>query len=260
MRPGGIYVMLDLDKIGGIPIILKSLLKKGLIDGETLTVTGKNMKKNLESFTINVSIDENILRSFERPLHSEGTLKILKGSLAPNGAVVKIAGVNSTEFIGRAKVFESEEEAFREISKKKIVEGDVVIIRYEGPRGGPGMREMLSVTAALVGQGLGEKVAMVTDGRFSGATRGLMIGHVSPEAMLGGPIALVKNGDIIRIDIKKGKIDLDLSKAELGRREKKWKPLKPHYKTGALAKYASLVSSASEGAITRPIIESKNQR
>jgi len=260
MRPGGIYVMLDLDKIGGIPIILKSLLKKGLIHGEALTVTGKNMKKNLESFTINVSIDENILTSFDRPLHSEGTLKILKGSLAPDGAVVKITGVNSTEFIGRAKVFESEEEAFKEISKKKIVEGDVVIIRYEGPRGGPGMREMLSVTAALVGQGLGEKVAMVTDGRFSGATRGFMIGHVSPEAMLGGPIALVKNGDSIRIDIKKGKIDLDLSKIELGRREKKWKPLKPHYKTGALAKYASLVSSASEGAITRPIIESKNQR
>lgn len=260
MRPGGIYVMLDLDKIGGIPIILKSLLKKGLIHGEALTVTGKNMKKNLESFTINVSIDENILTSFDRPLHSEGTLKILKGSLAPDGAVVKIAGMNSTEFIGRAKVFESEEEAFREISKKKIVEGDVVVIRYEGPRGGPGMREMLSVTAALVGQGLGEKVAMVTDGRFSGATRGFMIGHVSPEAMLGGPIALVKNGDSIRIDIKKGKIDLDLSKTELGRREKKWKPLKPHYKTGALAKYASLVSSASEGAITRPIIESKNQR
>jgi dihydroxy-acid dehydratase len=260
MRPGGIYVMLDLDKIGGIPIILKSLLKKGLIHGEALTVTGKNMKKNLESFTINVSIDENILTSFDRPLHSEGTLKILKGSLAPDGAVVKITGVNSTEFIGRAKVFESEEEAFKEISKKKIVEGDVVIIRYEGPRGGPGMREMLSVTAALVGQGLGEKVAMVTDGRFSGATRGFMIGHVSPEAMLGGPIALVKNGDSIRIDIKKGKIDLDLSKIELGRREKKWKPIKPHYKTGALAKYASLVSSASEGAITRPIIESKNQR
>ena len=260
MRPGGIYVMLDLDKIGGIPIILKSLLKKGLIHGEALTVTGKNMKKNLESFTINVSIDENVLTSFDRPLHSEGTLKIMKGSLAPDGAVVKIAGVNSTEFIGRAKVFESEEEAFKVISKKKIVEGDVVIIRYEGPRGGPGMREMLSVTAALVGQGLGEKIAMVTDGRFSGATRGFMIGHVSPEAMLGGPIALVKNGDSIRIDIKKGKIDLDLSKTELGRREKKWKPLEPHYKTGALAKYASLVSSASEGAITRPIIESKNQR
>ena len=260
MRPGGIYVMLDLDKIGGIPIILKSLLKKGLIHGEALTVTGKNMKKNLESFTINVSIDENVLTSFDRPLHSEGTLKIMKGSLAPDGAVVKIAGVNSTELIGRAKVFESEEKAFREISRKKIVEGDVVIIRYEGPRGGPGMREMLSVTAALVGQGLGEKIAMVTDGRFSGATRGFMIGHVSPEAMLGGPIALVKNGDSILIDIKKGKIDLDLSKTELGRREKKWKPLKPHYKTGALAKYASLVSSASEGAITRPIIESKNQR
>ncbi len=254
MRPGGLYVMLDLDKIGGIPIVLKALLKNGLINGKTLTVTGKTMEQNLESFNLNSNIDEKILSPYENPIEKEGTIKILKGTLAPDGAVVKIAGVKSTKFVGKAKVFENEENAFRAISKNKIIEGDVVVIRYEGPKGGPGMREMLSVTAALVGQGLGEKVSMVTDGRFSGATRGLMIGHVSPEAMVGGPISLVKDDDLISIDIKKGIIDLLISKAEFKRREKKWKSIKPHYKTGALAKYASLVNSASEGAITRPII------
>jgi dihydroxy-acid dehydratase len=254
MRPGGLYVMLDLDKIGGIPIVLKTLLKNGLINGKTLTVTGKTMEQNLESFNLNSNIDKNILSPYENPIEKEGTIKILKGTLAPDGAVVKIAGVKSTKFVGKAKVFENEENAFKAISKNKIVEGDVVVIRYEGPKGGPGMREMLSVTAALVGQGLGEKVSMVTDGRFSGATRGLMIGHVSPEAMVGGPISLVKDDDLITIDIKKGIIDLLISKAEFKRREKKWKSIKPHYKTGALAKYASLVNSASEGAITRPIV------
>jgi dihydroxy-acid dehydratase len=254
MRPGGLYVMLDLDKIGGIPIVLKTLLKNGLINGKTLTVTGKTMEQNLESFNLNSNIDEKILSPYENPIEKEGTIKILKGTLAPDGAVVKIAGVKSTKFVGKAKVFENEENAFRAISKNKIIEGDVVVIRYEGPKGGPGMREMLSVTAALVGQGLGEKVSMVTDGRFSGATRGFMIGHVSPEAMVGGPISLVKDDDLISIDIKKGIIDLLISKAEFKRREKKWKSIKPHYKTGALAKYASLVNSASEGAITRPII------
>ena len=254
MRPGGLYVMLDLDKIGGVPIVLKTLLKNGLINGKTLTVTGKTMEQNLESFNLNSHIDENILSPYEKPIEKEGTIKILKGSLAPQGAVVKIAGVKLTKFVGKAKVFETEENAFRAISKNRIVEGDVVVIRYEGPKGGPGMREMLAVTAALVGQGLGEKVSMVTDGRFSGATRGFMIGHVSPEAMVGGPISLVKDGDLINIDVKKGIIDLLISKAEFRRREKKWKPIKPHYKTGVLAKYASLVNSASEGAITRPII------
>ncbi|HEU5461877.1 MAG TPA: dihydroxy-acid dehydratase [Nitrososphaeraceae archaeon] len=263
MRPGGLYVMLDLDKIGGVPIVLKTLLKNGLINGKTLTVTGKTMEQNLESF-INSNVDKNILSPYEKPINilspyekpieKEGTIKILKGSLAPQGAVVKIAGVKLTKFVGKAKVFETEEKAFRAISKNRIVEGDVVVIRYEGPKGGPGMREMLAVTAALVGQGLGEKVSMVTDGRFSGATRGFMIGHVSPEAMVGGPISLVKDGDLINIDVKKGIIDLLISKAEFRRREKKWKPIKPHYKTGVLAKYASLVNSASEGAITRPII------
>lgn len=254
MRPGGLYVMLDLDKIGGIPIVLKTLLKNGLINGKTLTVTSKTMEQNLESFNLNSNIDENILSSYENPIEKEGTIKILKGTLAPNGAVVKIAGVKSTKFVGKAKVFENEEDAFRSISKNRIVEGDIVVIRYEGPKGGPGMREMLSVTAALVGQGLGEKVSMVTDGRFSGATRGFMVGHVSPEAMVGGPISLVEDGDVISIDIKKGIIDLLISKAEFKRREKKWRSIKPHYNTGVLAKYASLVNSASEGAITRPIV------
>ena len=254
MRPGGLYVMLDLDKIGGVPIVLKTLLKNGLINGNTLTVTGKTMEQNLESFNLNSNVDENILSPYEKPIEKEGTIKILKGSLAPQGAVVKIAGIKSTKFVGKAKVFETEENAFSAISKNRIVEGDVVVIRYEGPKGGPGMREMLAVTAALVGQGLGEKVSMVTDGRFSGATRGFMIGHVSPEAMVGGPISLVKDGDLIDIDVKKGIIDLLISKAEFKRREKKWKPIKPHYKTGVLAKYASLVNSAAEGAITRPII------
>jgi len=254
MRPGGLYVMLDLDKIGGVPIVLKTLLKNGLINGKTLTVTGKTMEQNLESFNLNSNIDDNILSPYENPIEKEGTIKILKGSLAPDGAVVKIAGMKLTKFVGKAKVFETEEDAFRAISKNRIVKGDVLVIRYEGPKGGPGMREMLAVTAALVGQGLGDKVSMVTDGRFSGATRGFMIGHVSPEAMVGGPISLVKDGDLIDIDVKKGLIDLLISKAEFKRREKKWKPIKPHYKSGVLAKYASLVNSASEGAITRPII------
>ena len=253
MRPGGVYVMFDLDKVGGVPVILNSLLKKGLLHGEVMTVTGRKMKENLESMTFSYGPDAKVVRHLENPIRSEGTLKILKGTLAPDGAVVKLAGVQSKKFVGRARVFDAEEKAFDAISKRKIVEGDVVVIRYEGPKGGPGMREMLGVTAALVGQGLGEKVAMVTDGRFSGATRGFMIGHVAPEAMVGGPIALIREGDEIVIDTPKGSIDLIVSKAELKKRMKKWKPIKPHYKTGALAKYASLVQSASEGAVTLPV-------
>jgi dihydroxy-acid dehydratase len=253
MRPGGMYVMLDLDKVGGVPVILNSLLKKGLLNGDIMTVTGKTMKQNLESLAFNYSPDAKVVKHLDKPIKTEGTLKILKGTLAPYGAVVKLAGVQSKKFVGRARVFDAEEKAFEAISKRKIVEGDAVVIRYEGPKGGPGMREMLAVTAALVGQGLGEKVAMVTDGRFSGATRGFMIGHVAPEAMMGGPIALVKEGDTIVIDTSKSSIDLMVSKAELKKRAKKWKPIKPHYKTGALAKYASLVQSASEGAVTLPV-------
>ncbi|HYA83221.1 MAG TPA: dihydroxy-acid dehydratase [Candidatus Bathyarchaeia archaeon] len=252
MRPGGSYVMIDLDKVGGVPVILKKLLEKDLLHGEVITVTGNTMSKNLESIESSYSGQQTVVKPIEDPIHQVGTLAILKGSLAPEGAVVKIAGLNRPRFVGRARVFNAEEDAFEAISKRKIVEGDVAVIRYEGPKGGPGMREMLGVTAALVGQGLGEKVAMVTDGRFSGATRGFMVGHVAPEAMVGGPISLVKDDDTIDLDIKRGKINLQISNAEMRRREKKWKPIKPHYISGALAKYASLVSSASEGAVTVP--------
>lgn len=252
MRPGGFYVMLDLDKIGGVPVILNRLLKKDLLHGDVMTVTGMTMRKNLESMTFTESVRQNIVRSIEDPIHNEGVLRILYGSLAPEGAVIKIAGITNSKFNGKAKVFDAEEDAFNAISNRRVIEGDVVVIRYEGPKGGPGMREMLEVTASIVGQGLGEKVAMVTDGRFSGATRGLMVGHVAPEAMVGGPISLVRDGDQIVIDIKQGKIELMLSKTEISKRKRKWKPIKPHYKTGALAKYASLVQSASEGAVTTP--------
>ena len=253
MRPGGAYVMSDLDRAGGVPVILNYLLKRGLIDGEVMTVTGKTLRDNIESKRFTDSVDTKIIKQIDNPIHKEGTLKILKGSLAPQGAVIKIAGINTTKFIGSARVFEDEEQAFDAISKRKIKEDDVVVIRYEGPKGGPGMREMLAVTAALVGQGLGDKVAMVTDGRFSGATRGFMVGHVAPEAMVGGPIAMVKNGDEIVIDINKGKIEIMISKNEMTRRKSEWRPLKPRYTYGALAKYASLVQSSSEGAVTLPL-------
>jgi dihydroxy-acid dehydratase len=249
MRPGGIYIMADLDKVGGVPVILNSLLKKGLLKGDVLTVSGRTMKENLESFKFNFDIDNKVIRHLDNPIEHEGTLKVLKGSLAPEGAVMKLAGVQSKKFVGRARVFDTEEDAFEAVSKRKIVEGDIIVIRYEGPKGGPGMREMLAVTAAVVGQGLGEKVALVTDGRFSGATRGFMIGHVAPEAMVGGPISLVKEYDQIIIDMQKSRIDLMVSEGELRKRIKKWNPIKPRYTAGALAKYAMLVESASEGAV-----------
>ena len=249
MRPGGIYIMADLDKVGGVPVILNSLLKKGLLNRDVLTISGRTMKENLESFKFNFDIDNKVIRHLDNPIEHEGTLKVLKGSLAPEGAVMKLAGVQSKKFVGRARVFDTEEDAFEAVSKRKIVEGDIIVIRYEGPKGGPGMREMLAVTAAVVGQGLGEKVALVTDGRFSGATRGFMIGHVAPEAMVGGPISLVKEYDQIIIDMQKSRIDLMVSEGELRKRIKKWNPIKPRYTAGALAKYAMLVESASEGAV-----------
>ena len=253
MRPGGMYTMADLDKIGGVQLILHSLLKKGLLHRNVITVTCKSMKENLESNRLEYNLDNKIVRSPDSPIKHEGTLTVLKGSLAPKGAIMKLAGIQSKKFVGRARVFDTEERAFEAISERGIREGDIVVIRYEGPKGGPGMREMLAATAALVGQGLGEKVAMLTDGRFSGATRGFMIGHVAPEAMVGGPIALVKEGDRIMIDMQKSRIDLIVSREELRKRSKKWKPIKPHYTTGALAKYASLVGSASEGAVMLPL-------
>jgi dihydroxy-acid dehydratase len=249
MRPGGIYIMADLDKVGGVPVILNNLLKKNLLNGNVMTVTGKTMKQNLESIRFDFDTDNKVIRQLDNPIKREGTLKVLRGSLAPDGAVMKLAGLNIKKFVGRARVFDTEEDAFEAVSKRKIVEGDIIVIRYEGPKGGPGMREMLSVTAAVVGQGLGEKVAMVTDGRFSGATRGVMVGHVAPEAMVGGPIALVKEYDRIIIDMQRSRIDLMVSEGELSKRLRKWKSIKPRYSKGALAKYALLVESASEGAV-----------
>ena len=249
MRPGGIYIMADLDKVGGVPVILNNLLKKNLLNGNVMTVTGKTMKQNLESIRFDFDTDNKVIRQLDNPIKREGTLKVLRGSLAPDGAVMKLAGLNIKKFVGRARVFDTEEDAFEAVSKRKIVEGDIIVIRYEGPKGGPGMREMLSVTAAVVGQGLGEKVAMVTDGRFSGATRGVMVGHVAPEAMVGGPIALVKEYDRIIIDMQRSRIELMVSEGELSKRLRKWKSIKPRYSKGALAKYALLVESASEGAV-----------
>jgi dihydroxy-acid dehydratase len=252
MRPGGAYVMIDLEKIGGIPVIMKILYEQGLFNGEVITVTGRTMKENLGHVKVDLSDNNQLVSPLSAPFHSQGTLKMLSGSLAPAGAVVKIAGLDRAQFRGKAKVFDAEEEAFKAISNGQVIEGDVVVIRYEGPKGGPGMREMLAVTAALVGQGLGQKVAMVTDGRFSGATRGLMIGHVSPEAMEGGPIAIVKAGDYVEIDIEKGSVDLMVDTATIKERLQGWKPIANRYVSGVLAKYASLVQSASDGAITLP--------
>jgi len=252
MKPGGNYVMNSLDKIGGIPFVLKKLLDKNLIHGDAITVTGKTIQENINNFTMPDAPEQQIVRSAETPIHNVGTALILKGTLAPDGAVIKTAGVEMTEFTGVAKVFDREELAFDAVAKGEIEEGDVVVIRYEGPKGGPGMREMLATTAALVGQGLGKKVAMVTDGRFSGGTRGFMVGHVAPEAFVGGPIALIKDGDKISISTENNSIDLHVSEDELQKRKQEWEKPTPNYQSGALAKYASLVGSAADGAITIP--------
>jgi len=252
MKPGGGYVMNSLDKIGGIPLIMKKLLDNNLIHGNVLTVTGKTIEENIRQYKGSSTSDQQIVREIENPLHGVGTAVILKGTLAPEGAVIKTAGVEMTKFTGKARVFDNEESAFDSVAKGEINEGDVLVIRYEGPKGGPGMREMLATTAALVGQGLGRKVAMITDGRFSGGTRGFMVGHVAPEAFVGGPIALVKDGDEISINIEDNSVNLHVSEEELKQRSAEWRMPKPNYTSGALAKYAFLVGSAAQGAITDP--------
>jgi len=252
MKPGGGYVMNSLDKIGGIPLIMKKLLDNNLIHGNVLTVTGKTIEENIKQYKISSTTEQQIVREIENPLHGVGTAVILKGTLAPEGAVIKTAGVEMTKFTGNARVFDGEESAFDSVANGEINEGDVLVIRYEGPKGGPGMREMLATTAALVGQGLGKKVAMITDGRFSGGTRGFMVGHVAPEAFVGGPIALVKDGDEISINIEDNSVNLHVSEEELNLRRTKWRFPKPNYTSGALAKYAFLVGSAAQGAITDP--------
>ena len=248
MKPGGRYVMADLDRVGGVPLVMKRLLKAGLLHGDALTITGKTWEENLEHLpTVE---DQDIVHPVETPRAPTGGLVILKGNLAPEGAVVKVAASQNIRFEGTARVFDREEAAFQVIQQRGINPGDVVIIRYEGPKGGPGMREMLAVTAALVGQGLGDQVALITDGRFSGATRGLMVGHVAPEAAVGGPIALVQDGDPIVLDIPGRKLEVAVSNEVLDERRCSWQPVSHSYVTGALAKYTRLVTSAAQGAVT----------
>ncbi len=247
LKPFGQYVMNDVDKVGGVPVLMKALLDAGLLHGDVLTVTGKTMAENLEGINP-PDPDGKIIRAMNNPIHKTGGISILKGSLAPEGAVVKTAGFDLTEFSGPARVFEREAPAMEALTKGEIKAGDVVVIRYEGPKGGPGMREMLALTGAIKGAGLGKDVLLLTDGRFSGGTTGLCIGHIAPEAADGGPIALVRDGDLIRVDIAARSLELLVDAQELETRRKAWTPLPPRYTRGVLAKYLKLVHSSSEGA------------
>ncbi|MBN9605063.1 MAG: dihydroxy-acid dehydratase [Actinomycetales bacterium] len=249
LKPFGKYVMNDVDRRGGIPVLMKALLDAGLLHGDVLTVTGKSMRENLEELNPE-PLDGTVLHSLEDPIHATGGLTILKGSLAPEGAVVKTAGFDAATFEGPARVFERERAAMDALAAGRIKHGDVVVIRYEGPKGGPGMREMLAITAAIKGAGLGKDVLLLTDGRFSGGTTGLCIGHVAPEAVDAGPIAFVRDGDLIRVDIAARSIDLLVDADELQGRREGWAPLPPRYTRGVLAKYSKLVHSAAEGAVT----------
>ena len=248
LKPFGKYVMTDVDKVGGIPVILRALLDAGLLHGECLTVTGKSMAENLKDITP-PDPDGEILKAVKNPISIGGGITILNGSLTPEGAVCKTAGIGVDLFEGPAKVFEREQAAMDALENGSIVAGDVVVIRYEGPKGGPGMREMLMITGAIKGAGLGKSVLLLTDGRFSGGTTGLCVGHVSPEAVDGGPIAFVKNGDRVRIDVKARTLDLLVNEDEMNQRRKNFKPLTHKYRRGVLAKYSKLVGSASKGAV-----------
>ena len=250
LKPGGKYVAKDMWKAGGVPMLLKTLYDGGYIHGDCMTVTGKTIKENLKKIKFNPN--QKVMRRYNNPLSPDGGVVGLKGNLAPEGGIVKIAGLKKLQFTGRARCFDNEETAYKAVKNKKYKDGDIIIIRYDGPRGGPGMREMLQTTGAIYGQGKGEKVALITDGRFSGATRGFCIGHVGPEASVGGPIALLRNGDIIDIDAKKGTINVRLSKKQLASRRKKWKPKKINFGNGTLWKYAQTVGPAYLGAPTHP--------
>ena len=250
LKPGGRYVALDMYRAGGMPVLMKILLDGGYLHGDCLTVTGKTIAQNLAD--VKFPDGQDVIRPLSNPLSPTGGVTGLKGSLAPQGCIIKVAGMKQTKFRGPARCFDCEEDCFAAVQAKKYKEGEVLIIRYEGPRGGPGMREMLSTTAALYGQGMGEKVALITDGRFSGATRGFCIGHVGPEAAVGGPIALVKDGDMITLDADNGVIEVEVSAEELARRKAAWKPRRTDYQSGALWKYAQLVGDACDGAVTHP--------
>lgn len=249
MKPGGKYVMVDLQKIGGVPAVMKMLLDAGMLHGDQMTVTGKTIAENLKNVKPPAG-NQPVIKPLNNPVTPRGPLAILKGNLAPEGAVVKVKGLKATTHRGPAKVFDCEEDAFEAIEKDKIHAGDTVIIRYEGPKGGPGMREMLSVTAALIGKGIGHSVALITDGRFSGGSHGFIIGHTAPEAYVGGPIGLLEDGDIINIDLTKKTIEVELTPDELTERKKKWKQPEPRYKSGVLRKYLETVSSPMYGAVT----------
>jgi dihydroxy-acid dehydratase len=248
LKPFGKYVMTDVDRVGGIPVVLRALLDAGLLHGDCLTVTGKTMAENLKDIAP-PDPDGEILKAIKNPLAVGGGITILGGSLAPEGAVCKTAGIGVDLFEGPAKVFEREQSAMDALENGSIVAGDVVVIRYEGPKGGPGMREMLMITGAIKGAGLGKSVLLLTDGRFSGGTTGLCVGHVAPEAVDGGPIAFIKNGDRIRIDVINRKLDVLVDETEMAKRKKDFKPLPHKYKHGVLAKYTKLVGSASKGAV-----------
>jgi len=250
LKPGGKYVAKDMWEAGGVPMLLKTLYDGGLIHGSCITVTGKTMRENIKNVKFN--LNQKVLRKYNNPLSPDGGVVGLKGNLAPDGAIVKIAGLKKLQFTGKARCFDTEEAAYKAVQKKQYKDGDIIIIRYEGPKGGPGMREMLSTTGAIYGQGKGEKVALITDGRFSGATRGFCVGHVGPEAAIGGPIALLRNGDVIDIDAKKGTVNVRLSKKQLLARHKKWRPRKINFGSGTLWKYAQTVGPAYLGAPTHP--------
>ncbi|MBZ9765584.1 MULTISPECIES: dihydroxy-acid dehydratase [unclassified Mesorhizobium] len=250
LKPGGKYVAKDMFEAGGIPLLMKTLLDHGYLHGDCLTVTGRTLAENMEHVSWNESQD--VVRPANRPITKTGGVVGLKGNLAPEGAIVKVAGMSELKFSGPARCFDSEEECFEAVTQRNYREGEVLVIRYEGPRGGPGMREMLSTTAALYGQGMGGKVALITDGRFSGATRGFCIGHVGPEAAVGGPIGLIQDGDVISIDAVQGTIEVALSDAELATRAKNWKARETDYQSGAIWKYAQAVGSARDGAVTHP--------
>jgi dihydroxy-acid dehydratase len=250
LKPSGRYVAKDLYDVGGVPVLMKTLLEGGYLHGECMTVTGRTLAENLKSVAFPSGQD--VVRPASNPLLPTGGLVALKGNLAPQGAVVKVSGMSGLSFTGKARCFDCEEDAFQAVRDRNYREGDVIVIRYEGPRGGPGMREMLATTAAIYGQGMGSKVALITDGRFSGATRGFCVGHVGPEAAVGGPIGLLKDGDIIRLDAEKGTLSVDLSEAELAERRKLWSPRRHDYQSGALWRYAQTVGDAEKGAVTHP--------
>ncbi|HET6194172.1 MAG TPA: dihydroxy-acid dehydratase [Acetobacteraceae bacterium] len=255
LKPGGKYVALDVHKIGGIPVVLKALLDAGLLHGDCITVTGRTLAENLKDVVF--PTDQDVVYPVSNALSPTGGVVGLKGNLAPDGAIVKVAGMSKLRFEGTALCFDSEEEGFEAVQNRAYKPGDVIVIRYEGPKGGPGMREMLSTTSAIYGQGMGEQVALITDGRFSGATRGFCVGHVGPEAAVGGPIGLLRNGDRIVIDADKGTIDVVLSDAELAERRAAWQPRRTDYNSGAIWKYAQLVGPAHLGALTHPGAESE---